>query len=196
MSKFKVLLLLAFAAVSMPTALLAAEYAIDTAHSEVSFKIRHMGISKVYGRFAEFEGGFHYDADKPGASSASAMIQLASIDTDNEDRDAHLRSPDFFDVEKFPEMSFSGSKIRDIDEDGFKLEGELSLHGVTRPVVLDVELLGTVTDPWGNERAGFTATTSINRKDFDLTWNKVMEAGGLVVGDEVDITIEIEGIKS
>ncbi|MBC8368238.1 polyisoprenoid-binding protein [bacterium] len=179
---------------TIPATLLAADYNIDSSHSEVTFKIRHMGIGKVSGRFDQFEGTFSYDPENPAKSLAHATIQLASVDTDNEDRDAHLKNPDFFDVENYPEMSFHGHKVTDADEVGFKLHGELSLHGETRPVVLDVELNGLVTDPWGNGRAGFTATTKIDRKDFGLTWTKNLGTGELMVGDMVAITLEIEGI--
>ncbi len=196
MSNLKTVLLLALLTLAIPAALLAATYNIDTSHSEVTFKIRHMGISKVSGRFDEFEGSFSFDPENLANSTAHATIQLASVDTDNADRDAHLRNPDFFDVEKYPVMNFHGHKVTDADEDGFKLHGELTLHGETKPVVLDVELNGQVTDPWGNERAGFTATTKINRKDFGLTWTKNLGTGELMVGDKVSITLEIEGIKS
>ncbi len=196
MSNLKTVLLLALLSLAIPAALLAADYNIDTSHSEVTFKIRHMGISKVSGRFDDFEGSFSYDPEHPEKSVAHATIKLASVDTDNTDRDAHLRNADFFDVEKYPEMSFHAHKVTDVDEDGFKLHGELSLHGVTKPVVLDVEVNGLVTDPWGNDRAGFTATTKINRQDFGLTWTKNLGTGELMVGDKVSITLEIEGIKS
>ncbi len=194
MRNLKTVFLLAALTLTIPAALLAADYNIDGSHSEVTFKIRHMGISKVSGRFDQFEGSFSYDPANPEKSVAHATIQLASVDTDNTDRDEHLKNEDFFHVEKFPEMSFHGHKVTDADEDGFKLHGELTLHGETKPVILDVEVNGMVTDPWGNDRAGFTATTKINRKDFGLTWTKNLGTGELMVGDKVSITLEIEGI--
>lgn len=188
--------LLVILAAFLPTLSLAADYTIDTSHSEVSFKIRHMGISKVSGRFDEFSGGFTYDPEHPEQSSVSASIGMDSVDTGNADRDEHLLGSDFFDVKANPEMSFQGAKVSDLSDEGFRLEGELTLHGVTLPVTLDVEVNGLVTDPWGNERAGFTATTKINRKHFGLSWTKNLGTGELMVGDMVSITLEIEGIKS
>ncbi len=173
----------------------AANYKIDRDHSTVGFKIGHLGISSVSGKFVEFDGEFTYDPEKVDQSKAQASIGVKSIDTRQTKRDDHLRSPDFFDVVKFPEMKFTSTKITDATREGFKLHGDITIRGVTKPIVLDVTSHGTVKDPWGNDRAGFSAVAKLSRKDFGLTWNKVLEAGGLVVGEEVSIEIEIEGIK-
>lgn len=170
-------------------------YDIDTAHSSVAFEVRHLAISKTRGAFGDFAGSFDFTAGDPAAWSCEATIQAASIDTGNEDRDDHLRSADFFDVENFPTLTFVSKAVEMAGGTEGVLRGELTLHGVTRVVELDLEFLGAVTDPWGNEKAGFTASTTINRKDFGLTWSKTLETGGLVVGDEVKITLDIEGTK-
>ncbi len=173
----------------------AADYAIDPAHSSVSFKIRHMVVSSVTGRFGKFSGSFSYDPKNLKASKAEAKIDAAGINTDNEKRDGHLRSADFFDVEKFPDVLFVSREIKDVKKDHFKIAGDLTLHGVTKSVTLDAEAGGTITDPGGNIRAGFSATTTINRKDYGIVWNKALEAGGATVGEDVKITLEIEGIQ-
>jgi len=189
------LLILTLAVMAAAVPATAEQYAIDTAHSSVGFEIRHLAISKTRGTFGALEGTFEFVGGKPGEWSVEAVIQAASISTDNEDRDKHLKSPDFLDVEKFPTLTFKSKAVEMESETEGVLRGELTLHGVTRVVELDFEFLGTVTDPWGNEKAGFSATTKINRKDYGLTWNKALETGGLVVGDEVKITLEIEGNK-
>lgn len=161
----------------------------DPSHSTIGFSIRHMVISKVRGRFTRWSGALVLDGDAP--ASTSLEIEVASIDTAEAQRDGHLRSADFFDAEAFPTISFRSTRV---DADG--LVGELTMHGVTREVTLAVEAGGRMKDPWGNERVGFSATTSINRKDFGLGWNQVLEAGGLLVGEKVDIVIEVEAIKA
>ena len=168
-------------------------YKIDTDHSAVTFRIRHL-FSYVKGQFNQFEGKFEYEPEKPDAWKTEATIQAASIDTNVETRDKHLRSKDFFDVEQFPTLSFKSTQVTDATDTGAKLDGILTFHGVEKPVTLDLEIHGVGKDPWGNIRAGFTATTKIDRKDFGLTWNKTLETGQLLVGDEVDITIEVEGL--
>lgn len=171
----------------------AATFAIDSDHSTVSFKIRHL-LSNVQGNFRKFEGVFDYDPEKPNTWKANATIDAASIDTNVEKRDNHLRSADFFDVAKFPTIRFTSTEITEATETGAKLHGILSMHGVEKPVVLDLEIYGIAQDPTGGTRAGFTATTVINRKDFGISWNKALEAGQLLVGEEVKITIEVEGV--
>ena len=173
----------------------AATYDIDAAHSSVTFQIRHLAISKTRGNFTDFAGTFEFKAGDPASWSCDATIQAASINTENEDRDNHLRSPDFLEVEKFPTLTFVSKAVEMVSETEGVLRGELTMHGVTQVVEMDLEFLGAVADPWGNEKAGFTATTKINRKDFGLTWSKTLETGGLVVGDEVKITLDIEGTK-
>ena len=171
----------------------AANYKIDADHTSVSFKIRHI-LSYVQGNFNQFEGSFVYDPDKPETWQAQATIDAASIDTNVAPRDKHLRSQDFLDVEKYPKITFVSTQATDVTPTNAKLEGLLTIHGVEKPVVLDLEIHGRVKDPWGNARAGFTATTKINRKDFGLTWNKALETGQLLVGDEVTITLEVDGL--
>lgn len=179
----------------LPAFASAAEYKIDPTHSTVGFKIKHLAISTVAGSFTDFTGSFEFEPNKIEASKAEAQINIKSVDTNQGKRDDHLRSPDFFDVAKFPEMKFVSKKVSDVKGDTFKVDGDLTIHGVTKPVTLDVTFGGVAKDPWNNERAAFAATTKINRKDFGLTWNKALETGGLVVGEEVAVNIEIEGIK-
>ncbi len=173
----------------------AAQYTIDAAHSEVLFKVKHLGISTITGRFANLSGAFTFAADAGETPAATAIIDAASIDTNNEKRDAHLKSPDFFDVEKYPQLTFTTTEVSSLKEGRFTVAGDLTMHGVTKPVVLEAAWSGSVKDPWGNERAAFTASTRINRKDFGLTYNQVMETGGLVVGDEIQVILEIEGVR-
>lgn len=171
----------------------ATTYAIDQAHTTVSFRIRHL-FSYVQGTFNEFEGTFEYVPGQPGQWKAQAVIQAASIDTRVEKRDAHLRSKDFFDVEHSPTITFTSTGVTDATETGAKLQGLLAIHGVEQPVTLDLAIHGEGKDPWGNVRSGFTATTTIDRKAFGLTWNEALETGQLLVGEEVEITLEVEGI--
>ena len=171
----------------------AATYVIDPDHSAVTFKIRHL-FSNVTGTFNKFDGTIDYEPGKPETWKAQAVIQAASIDTRVDPRDKHLRSKDFFEVETYPTLDFTSTKVTDAAPGGAKLHGLLKIHGVEKPVVLDLQIHGVGKDPWGNTRAGFTATTRVNRKDFGLTWNKAVEAGGFLVGDDVDITLEMEGL--
>ncbi len=171
----------------------ATTYAIDQAHTTVSFRIRHL-FSYVQGTFNEFEGTFEYVPGQPGQWKAQAVIQAASIDTRVEKRDAHLRSKDFFDVERSPTITFTSTGVTDATETTAKLQGLLAIHGVEQPVTLDLAIHGEGKDPWGNVRSGFTATTTIDRKAFGLTWNEALETGQLLVGEEVEITLEVEGI--
>jgi len=168
---------------------------IDPSHSAIAFSVRHMVVSKTRGRFTKWNGQLRFDADNPSASSVEVTIDPASLDTADAQRDAHLRSPDFFDVEKYPSASFRSKKVEVAAEDRYRVTGDLTVHGVTKPVVLDVTYEGSGKDPWGGERAGFLATTSIDRKDFGLEWNKALETGGLLVGEKVELTLEIEAVK-
>lgn len=171
----------------------AATYTVDTDHTTVTFKIRHL-FSNVQGYFRKFDGTIEYEAGKPEQWKTSGTIDAASIDTNVPQRDKHLRSADFFDVEKYPLIEFQSTGVKEASDASAKLLGNLRMHGVEKPVELDVEIHGTGKDPWGNVRAGFTAVTKINRKDFGLTWNQALETGQLLVGEEVTITIEAEGI--
>jgi polyisoprenoid-binding protein YceI len=166
---------------------------IDRDHTTVSFKIRHL-FTKVEGTFNEFEGSFGYVPGHPEQWKANATIQAASIDTRVEPRDKHLRSSDFFDVDRYPTMTFQSAEVTDVTPTGAKLHGLLRIHGVEKPVVLDLAIHGAGKDPWGHVRSGFTATTQINRKDFGLNWNQTLETGQLFVGEEVEITLEVEGV--
>jgi polyisoprenoid-binding protein YceI len=158
--------------------------------------VRHLGISWVPGDFKTFEGKYSFDPKNIKSSTAEATITTKSISTDNQKRDDHLRSPDFFNAESNPTITFKSKEITDISGNNFKVKGMLSINGIEKEIVLDAEFLGAVKDPWGNERSAFSASAKINRKDFGLTWNKLLETGGLVVGEEVVIQLEIEGIKS
>lgn len=167
-------------------------WTIDPAHTNVEFGIRHLMISTVKGRFGQVTGSATVDAADASAISLDVTIGVASIDTRQEQRDAHLRSADFFDVARFPDMRFVGTRIAgDIDAE-FTLTGDLTIRDVTHPVVLHVTSEGRVRDPWGNERAGFSARGKIDRRAYGLTWNQALEAGGVVVGDEVKISIDVE----
>jgi polyisoprenoid-binding protein YceI len=181
-------------AVLLSRSSLAASYLVDQSHSDVGFKIKHL-FSVVSGQFKTFEGQFEFDEKNPTKSSVTFNVTADSIDTNEKKRDNHLRSPDFFDVKKFPKLTFKSTKVEKTSDKTGKLEGDLTIHGVTKPVTFDVEYLGLGPDPWKNVRTGFSAQTKINRKDFGLTWNKVLEAGGLLVGDEVEIEIHVEGIQ-
>lgn len=168
-------------------------YEIDASHSQVGFRIRHL-VGKVPGRFTSFSGTVEYASGKPKTWKVDATIDPASINTDNEKRDGHLKSADFFDVEKFPTMTFKSTKVTNVKGDAAKLHGDLTMHGVTKPVVLDLEIGGTTKDPWGNTRTGFSAAGTINRKDFGIVWNKALDAGGVMLGDDVAITLDIEAV--
>ncbi|HKT11715.1 MAG TPA: YceI family protein [Terriglobia bacterium] len=169
-----------------------ATWNLDPAHSNAQFSVRHMMISNVKGEFTKVTGQVHFDPGKPESLSAEAAIDVSTINTREPDRDNHLKSPDFFHVEKYPAITFK-SKRAVKDTHGLKLTGDLTIHGVTREVTLDVEGPTPPTkDPWGNTRVGASATAKINRKDFGLTYNQALETGGVLVGDEVKITIDVE----
>ena len=190
----KIILLMALALLSLSVAAQAATYAIDKTHSAVTFKVKHMMVSNIRGAFTDFEGSFSFDPDAPEKSSVQVEIQVASVTTANEGRDEHLLGDEFFDVADHPLMRFESTKLVHTDDDEFILHGNLTLHGVTKPVELEVEYIGTVVDPWGNTRSGFEAEGEINRKDFGIEFSDTLDGGGLVVGDKVKIELEIEGI--
>jgi polyisoprenoid-binding protein YceI len=180
----------------MTTAAVAAKttWAIDAGHSSVEFAVKHLMISTVRGRFSDVTGTVQLDSEDPANSTIDVAVNVVSIDTRQEQRDEHLRSADFFDVTNFPVLTFKSTRIRR-DGDDFKVDGDLTIRGVTRPVTLDATEEGRTRDPWGGERIGFSARTKINRRDFGLTWNQVLEAGGFAVGDEVKITVDAELVK-
>jgi polyisoprenoid-binding protein YceI len=169
---------------------------IDPAHTNVEFTVRHLMISNVKGQFENTTGTISSDPANPAASSIDATIDASSINTRVDMRDGHLKSPDFLDVAKYPNITFKSTKIEADGPGKWKVTGDLTLHGVTKQVVLAVEATGTaIKDPMGNTRTGASATTKIDRRDYGLTWNKVLEAGGVVVGDEIAISIDLEAIK-
>ena len=172
---------------------------IDTSHSGVHFSVRHMVIAKVRGVFDRWSGTVELDPAHPEAARVSVRIDAASINTREDKRDAHLRSADFFDVAQYPELTFESTKVAKVDgvdDERYRVTGNLTIHGVTNEVVLDAESLGTARDPWGNERVAFQATTSINRKDFGLSWNQALETGGVLVGEKIEISLDIEAVKA
>lgn len=172
-------------------------WTIDPVHSSAEFKVKHMMITNVKGRFTDVKGTLEFDQADVTKSKITATIDAASIDTRNADRDTHLKSADFFDVEKFPTLSFTSTRITNAGAGELKVEGDLTIRDVTRPVVFEVEGPSEPgKDPWGNTRIGWSATTKINRKDYGLTWNAALEAGGFLVGDEVTITLDVEAVKS
>ena len=171
----------------------ATTYQIDSNHTTVGFKVRHL-FAYVRGTFDKFDGSFDYVPDHPEQWQVAATIQADSIDTRVADRDKHLRSADFFDVQKYPTITFKSTGATDATPTSAKLHGLLSIHGVEQPVVLDLAIHGEGKDPWGHLRSGFTATTTLNRKTYGLTWNKAVESGQLLVGEDVEITLEVEGV--
>jgi polyisoprenoid-binding protein YceI len=176
--------------VALPAGLV--EYEVDPTHTQVMFKVRHMGVSTVTGRFNRFAGTLAYDADDPAASWVTATIDAASIDTDNDRRDSHLRSADFFAADSYPTLTFQSTRVETVDEGRLRVAGDLSIRGVTRPVVFDVALEGAALGQGGRPITGWTAETTVNRMDYGLRWNRLTEAGGWVVSDEVRILLEVE----
>ena len=168
---------------------------IDSSHSGIHFSVRHLVIAKVRGQFGRWTGTLVAPDGDLGRASVDVTIDAASIDTGVADRDAHLKSADFLDTTTFPEITFRTTGVESASSERLRVKGALTIKGVTRDTVLDVERLGSVKDPWGNERAAFTAKTAVDRKDFGLTWNQALETGGFVVGDRIDIEIEIEAVK-
>jgi len=185
-------LLLAASFAASPAA--AKPYKVDDAHTSVTFSVRHL-FTSVEGKFKTFEGQIQFDPAAPEKTTVKGTIDVASIDTSVQKRDDHLRSPDFFDVAKYPKIEFVSTGVSDVDQakKTGKMQGNLTIHGVTKPVVLDAQFLGEGTDPWGNKKAGFSASTVINRKDFGLGWNQALESGGFLVGDDVTIRLNVEG---
>ena len=186
------MMVVAAALALLGTAAGATEYELDAAHTQVGFKAKHV-VGKVPGRFTKFSGTFTYDPKNPKSWKAEANIDAASINTDVEGRDKHLKSDAFFDVEKCPAITFKSTGVSDVKDDHAKLKGDLTMHCVTKPVVLDLEIGGTAKDPWGNETASFTATATVNRKDWGINWNKSLDNGGVLVGEKIDIILEVTG---
>ncbi len=172
----------------------AADYDVDKAHTSIGFSVKHMVISSVKGHFGDFSGGFSFDEKTKSITKVFAAIKATSINTDDAKRDEHLRSPDFLDVANFPEITFNLKKAQ-ASKGGIRVTGDITIHGVTKEITLDGEFNGTAKDPWGNNRVGFTASGVIHRGDFGLKWNKLLETGGMVVGEDVKLSVEVEGIE-
>lgn len=169
---------------------------IDTSHSGINFSVRHMVFAKVRGRFAAWRGALRLDASDLTRSSVEVVIDAASIDTGVGDRDKHLRSADFFDVERFPELRFVSTRVERAAGERYRVHGMLTIRDVSREVTLDVEHAGQAKDPWGNQRAAFTASTSLDRRDFGLKWNQALEAGGVLVGERIEIELEVQAVQA
>jgi polyisoprenoid-binding protein YceI len=180
------------AVAATPFAIPAGTWRIDPAHSQVEFAVKHLMISTVRGRFGEVTGTLV--VPERGTPTVEASIAATSVDTRSEQRDAHLRSPDFFDVEHHPALTFVGRHFEARGDEG-RLSGDLTIRGVTREVTLAVESLGAARDPWGGERIAFTATTKLNRRDFGLTWNQTLETGGVLVSDDIRVTVEVQMVR-
>jgi polyisoprenoid-binding protein YceI len=170
-------------------------YTIDPSHSRVGFVARHAMVTKVRGGFNEFAGSFTIDATNPSASSAELTIEAASIDTRNADRDAHLRSNDFFAMEQHPQLRFVSTAIERVSDTEYQVTGDLTLRGITKPVTIDLEYTGSAVDPYGNTRVGFEGATQVNRKDWGVNWNTALEAGGVLVSEKVTLEFEISATK-
>ncbi|HZE08089.1 MAG TPA: YceI family protein [Gemmatimonadaceae bacterium] len=182
------------ATAAAPTAGAKTAWKLDPSHTLVEFSAKHLMITTVKGRFTDVEGTIYTDEKNPEKSTVEATLNAATIDTRTEQRDQHLRSADFLHVEKFPQIKFRSTRIEG-EKEHFKLTGDLTIRDVTRPVTLDVSYEGRTKDPWGGERVGFSASGKIDRRDFGLLWNQALETGGLVVGNDVKISIDVEAVK-
>jgi polyisoprenoid-binding protein YceI len=187
-------LFILFAGLSL-AATASAQWTFDKAHSSINFSVTHMVVSEVDGSFKDFTG--EVKSDKPDFSDLSVnfTIQVASVNTEDDKRDGHLKSADFFDAAKYPTITFKSTSVKKISDKKLELEGDLTMHGVTKKVKWDVKYNGTIKDPYGNNRAGFKATTTINRKDYGVSWNKTLDSGGVAVSDEVNLTVNTEITK-
>jgi polyisoprenoid-binding protein YceI len=175
---------------------LTGDYVLDIAHSRLGFVARHAMVTKVRGAFNEFEGTAHLDGSDPAKSSASVTIDVASIDTRQPQRDDHLRTNDFFDAPTFPKITFVSTAVEQVSEETFRMAGDLTIKDVTRPISIDFEYTGSATDPFGNQRVGFEGSTVINRKDFGVNFNAVLETGGVMVSEKITLEFEISAIKT
>ena len=177
-----------------PTSL-TGNYKLDVAHTRVGFSARHAMVSKVRGQFDQFDGSVYLDAENPANSRVELTIQAESIDTRNADRDNHLRSNDFLAMKEYPEITFRSTNVDKVDDTHYRVTGDLTIRGVTNPVTLDFEFTGTAVDPYGNQRAGFEGSGTINRKDWGITWNAALDGGGVMVSDRITLEFEVEVIK-
>ncbi|PWI04506.1 polyisoprenoid-binding protein [Streptomyces sp. NWU339] len=178
------------------TSRLTGVWTLDPAHSSIAFVARHAMITKVRGTFEDFDGRLYLDGQHPGRSTADVTLKAASLNTRQKQRDQHLRSADFFHVEAHPELSFRSTLVQQLSADTYRLTGDLSIKGVTRPVAWDLTHTGTATDPFGNERAGFEGSTTVDRTDWGLTWNSVLETGGVLVGEKVKLEFDVSAIRA
>jgi polyisoprenoid-binding protein YceI len=172
----------------------AGTWAVDPKHSTVEFQVKHMGIANVKGKFNEFAGTLEI-GDDLATAKASGTVKVASVDTNEEQRDAHLRSADFFDAETYPELSFAATAIEPVDEETFRIAGDLTLHGITRPITLEAVVQGTDVDPWGNDRVGLEVVGQLKRSDYDMKFNQALGSGNMLVGDKVKLVLDISAIK-
>lgn len=177
-------------------ATLTGSYTIDPAHSRIGFVARHAMVTKVRGSFNDFDGSGYFDAANPANSKLQLSIKAASIDTRNPDRDAHLRSNDFFDMDTYPRITFTSTSVEQAGDVRFRVNGDLTIKGVTRPVTVDFDYTGSAVDPYGNQRIGFEGTTVVNRKDWGVNWNAALEAGGVLVSENVTLEFEVSAVRS
>ncbi len=171
-------------------------YSIDPTHSRIGFAARHAMVTKVRGSFNDFEGSGYFDAENPAASNLQLTIQAASIDTRNADRDGHLRSNDFFDMETYPTITFTSTSVEALDADTYRVTGDLTIKDVTKPVTIDFDVAGTAVDPYGNTRLGLDGSVVVNRKDWGVNWNAALEAGGVLVSEKVTLEFEVSAIRT
>ena len=175
---------------------LTGDYTIDPAHSRIGFAVRHAMVTNVRGEFAEYEGKLHLDGTDPAKATAELVIKVASVDTKQEQRDEHLRTGDFFAAETYPEITFTSTSAEEVGDDTYRLHGDLTIKGVTRPISLDLEFTGSATDPYGANRVGFEGGTTIDRTDWGLTYNAALETGGVLIGEKVKLLLDISAVKS
>ncbi len=176
--------------------ILTGTYSIDPTHSRIGFVARHAMVTKVRGSFNEFEGSGYFDAENPSGSNLQLTIKATSVDTRNADRDGHLRGNDFFDMETYPEIRFASTAVERIDEANYRVTGDLTIKAETKPITIDFEVSGPVQDPWGNQRIGLEGSTQVNRKDWGLSWNVALEAGGILISEKVTLEFEVSAVKS
>jgi polyisoprenoid-binding protein YceI len=174
---------------------LTGDYVLDPAHSRIGFVARHAMVTKVRGFFEQWQGAAHVDFEDPANSHAELTIQVASVNTGHAQRDEHLRTNDFFDAPNFPQITFTSTAVEAVDDNSYRLTGDLTIKGITRPLTVDVEYTGTATDPFGNTRIGFEGTMTINRRDWGVEWNAALETGGVLVSDKVTLEFDISAIQ-
>jgi polyisoprenoid-binding protein YceI len=184
-----------FEAATSAVADVTGDYAVDVAHTRIGIRARHAMVTTVRGSFSDFEGAAHLDTADPAASSVALRIRTASIDTGVADRDAHLRSADFLDVERYPELTFGSTDVEEIDDALYRVTGDLTIKDVTRPVTVDFALTGSALDPWGNLRIGFEGALAIKRSEWGLTWNTALDTGGVLVSDRIQIEFDVSAIR-